>query len=263
MTVRPAPTDAVVPHAAEASEASEASRRGPARSWWRHTDPRTSGVLIIVTSLAVMAPGGDVFVPAGAGLGLLLAVADRAWRHAGVLAVVAVMLGFLAHGLPLLVMSTFSVIVGVAAAFVLRFVAIYGVALHFFRTGTPGTVTAALRAARVPRALTVPIAVVLRFMPIVLAEASAVVDSMRLQGLAGWRSLLGHPVLSIGRFTVPVIASTLRVGDDLTAAALLRGLGSYQRPTSRVPPRLGRPDLLWGAITGVLAAACWVMRGFL
>jgi len=101
------------------------------------------------------------------------------------------------------------------------------------------------------------------FMPIVLAEASAVVDSMRLQGLAGWRSLLGHPVLSIGRFTVPVIASTLRVGDDLTAAALLRGLGSYQRPTSRVPPRLGRPDLLWGAITGVLAAACWVMRGFL
>ena len=180
-----------------------------------------------------MAPGGDVFVPAGVGLGLLLAVADRAWRHAGVLAVVAVMLGFLAHGLPLLVMSPFSVIVGVAAAFVLRFVAIYGVALHFFRTGTPGSVTAALRAARVPRALTVPIAVVLRFMPIVVAEASA------------------------------VIASTLRVVDDLTAAALLRGLGSYQRPTSRVPPRLGRPDLLWGAITGVLAAACWVMRGFL
>lgn len=176
MTARPAPADAVVPHAAEASEA---SRRGPARSWWRHTDPRTSVVLIIVTSLAVMAPGGDVFVPAGVGLGLLLAVADRAWRHAGVLAVVAVMLGFLAHGLPLLVMSTFSVIVGVAAAFVLRFVAIYGVALHFFRTGTPGSVTAALRAARVPRALTVPIAVVLRFMPIVVAEASAVVDSMR------------------------------------------------------------------------------------
>ena len=108
-----------------------------------------------------------------------------------------------------------------------------------------------------------PIAVVLRFAPVVAAEASAVVDSMRLQGLTGRRSVLRHPVLSIERFTVPMIASTLRVGDDLTAAALLRGLGSYQRPTSRVPPWLGWPDLLWGAVAGLLAGACWMARGFI
>ena len=94
-------------------------------------------------------------------------------------------------------------------------------------------------------------------------EASAVVDSMRLQGLTGRRSVLRHPVLSIERFTVPMIASTLRVGDDLTAAALLRGLGSYQRPTSRVPPRLGWPDLLWVAVAGLLAGACWMARGLI
>lgn len=159
--------------------------------------------------------------------------------------------------------SIFSVLVGVVSAFLLRFVVVYGVVLHFFRTGTPAAVTAALRAARIPRALTVPIAVVLRFAPVVAAEASAVVDSMRLQGLTGRRSVLRHPVLSIERFTVPMIASTLRVGDDLTAAALLRGLGSYQRPTSRVPPRLGWPDLLWVAVAGLLAGACWMARGFI
>ena len=228
---------------------------------WRATDPRTSVVLIIATSVTVMAPGGETFVPAGLGLGLLLAIADRAWRHLGALAAAAATLELLARGLPLLAPSTFSVLVGVVSAFLLRFVVVYGVVLHFFRTGTPAAVTAALRAARIPRALTVPIAVVLRFAPVVAAAASAVVDSMRLPGLTSRRSVLRHPVLSIERFTVPVIASTLRVGDDLTAAALLRGLGSYQRPTSRVPPRLGWPDLLWVAVTGLLAAACWMAKG--
>ena len=230
---------------------------------WRATDPRTSVVLIVVTSITVMAPGGEVFVPAGLVLGLLLAAADRAWRHLGALAAAALTLELLARGLPLLAPSIFSVLVGVVSAFLLRFVVVYGVVLHFFRTGTPAAVTAALRAARIPRALTVPIAVVLRFAPVVAAEASAVVDSMRLQGLTGRRSVLRHPVLSIERFTVPMIASTLRVGDDLTAAALLRGLGSYQRPTSRVPPRLGWPDLLWVAVAGLLAGACWMARGFI
>lgn len=228
---------------------------------WRATDPRTSVVLIIATSVTVMASGGETFVPAGLGLGLLLSIADRAWRHLGALAAAAATLELLARGLPLLAPSTFSVLVGVVSAFLLRFVVVYGVVLHFFRTGTPAAVTAALRAARIPRALTVPIAVVLRFAPVVAAEASAVVDSMRLQGLTSRRSVLRHPVLSIERFTVPVIASTLRVGDDLTAAALLRGLGSYQRPTSRVPLRLGWPDLLWVAVTGLLAAACWMAKG--
>lgn len=231
------------------------------RESWRVTDPRTSIVLILATSLAVMAPGGEFLVPAGIVLGLLLAFADQARRHLTLLAFAFAVLGCLGYVLPMLVPSGFSVILGVAAAFLLRFVTVYAVALHLFRTATPGTVTAALRAARVPRGLTVPIAVVLRFIPVVASEVTAVVDSMRLHGLTGWRALLRHPVLSIGRFTVPVIASTLRVGDDLTAAALLRGLGSYQRPTSRIVPRLGWPDLLWIVIAAVLAAGCFILRG--
>lgn len=207
-----------------------------------------------------MAPGCGKFVPAGIALSLLLAAADRAWRHLFLLLCVFAVLGFLGYVLPILVSVGFAVILGVAAAFLLRFLTVYGVVLHLFRTATPGTVTAALRAARVPRGLTVPIAVVLRFVPVVAVEVTAVVDSMRLHGLTGWRALLRHPVLSIGRFIVPVIASTLRVGDDLTAAALLRGLGSYQRPTSRVVPRLGWPDVFWIGIAGVLSAGCLVMR---
>lgn len=228
---------------------------------WRVTDPRTSIVLILATSLGVMAPGGEFLVPAGVSLGLLLAVADRAWRQLTLLAIAFAVLGFLSYVLPVLQANGFFVILGVAAAFFLRFAAVYAVVLHLLRTAVPATVTAALRAARVPRVLTVPIAVVLRFAPVVVAEVVAVIDSMRLHGLTGWRTLVRHPMLSIGHFTVPVIASTLRVGDDLTSAALLRGLGSHQRPTSRVVPRLAWPDLLWIVVAATLTVGCLLLRG--
>ena len=246
--------------AAATARSADVGHPGPTGSRGR-TDPRTSLLLILVISILVMAPGGAVFIPAGAALGLLLALADGARKHAAALALGTGILGFGWCALPRLLPSMLTTAIGLAANYFLRFLVIYGVGQHLFRTATPGTMTAALRAARVPRALTVPVAVMLRFVPVVAAEASAVLDSMRLRGLTGWRSVLRHPVLSIGWFTVPVIASTLRVGDDLSAAALLRGLGSHRRPTCRVPLHLGRSDLLWIGIGAVLVAACPVVKG--
>ena len=248
------------PGTAAAVRSADVGHPGPTGSWGR-TDPRTSLLLILVISILVMAPGEAIFIPAGAALGLLLALADGARKHAAALALGAGILGFGWYALPRLLPSMATVAIGLAANYFLRFLVIYGVGQHLFRTATPGTMTAALRAARVPRALTVPIAVMLRFVPVVAAEASAVLDSMRLRGLTGWRSVLRHPVLSIGWFTVPVIASTLRVGDDLSAAALLRGLGSHGRPTCRVPLRLGRLDLLWTGVGAALVAACLAVKG--
>jgi energy-coupling factor transport system permease protein len=95
----------------------------------------------------------------------------------------------------------------------------------------------------------------LRFLPTIIAEARAVYDAMRLRGIGGWGGMLRHPVLSIERFTVPLIASSLRVADDLSAAALLRGLGSATRPTAMHPPRLGVADLAAVLVVAALATA--------
>jgi energy-coupling factor transport system permease protein len=89
---------------------------------------------------------------------------------------------------------------------------------------------------------------------VIAAEASAVHDAMRLRGIGGWAGLLRHPVLGIERFTVPLIASSLRVGEDLSASALLRGLGSADRPTAMNPPRFGRADVACALVVAVLVA---------
>ena len=147
-----------------------------------------------------------------------------------------------------------------ALALVHRLIPIF-VALGLLFALPAAKLTAGIRQLPIPAGAQLMLTVMLRFVPVVAAEASAVLDSMRLRGLTGWRSVLRHPVLSIGWFTVPVIASTLRVGDDLSAAALLRGLGSHRRPTCRVPLHLGRSDLLWVGIGAVLVAACPVVKG--
>ncbi|GAA2826056.1 energy-coupling factor transporter transmembrane component T family protein [Nonomuraea rubra] len=216
-------------------------------------DPRTKVLLVLSASAAVMAPGGERFIPAALVLGLLLALGEGAWMRVAALPLTAAVVAAVAYLLPMAAPHPAVGVIATVAAYALRFVAVAGIALHLMRTTTPTQLTAALRAARVPRAITVSAAVMLRFLPVIVTEARAVHDAMRLRGIGGWGGLLRHPVLSIERFTVPLIASSLRVAEDLSASALLRGLGSATRPTALHPPRLGVTDLV-----AVLVAAALI-----
>ncbi|TCC51377.1 energy-coupling factor transporter transmembrane protein EcfT [Kribbella capetownensis] len=214
-------------------------------------DPRTKAILVLASSLVVMAPGGTPFIPAAIVLGVLLALSEGAWARAVLLPLTSAAVAAAAYLLPMALPYPVIGFVAAFAAYLLRFAAVGGVALHLLRTTTPTELTAALRAARIPRAITTSAAVMLRFLPTIATEARAVRDAMRLRGVGGWAGMLRHPVLSIERFTVPLIASSLRVAEDLSAAALLRGLGSATRPTAMHPPRLGVADL---AAVGLVAA---------
>jgi energy-coupling factor transporter transmembrane protein EcfT len=200
-------------------------------------DPRTTALLVLAAGLVVMTPGGESFIPAALTLGVLLAVSEGAWRRALALPLTAAAIAAMAYLLPQAMPHPAVGIVATTAAFLLRFVAVGGIALHLLRTTPPTEFTAALRAARIPRAITVSAAVMLRFVPTIITEARAVHDAMRLRGVGGWGGLLRHPVLSIERFTV------------------LRGLGSASRPTAMYPPRLGATDLAAALVVAALTAA--------
>lgn len=223
-------------------------------------DPRTAVALLLAASTTILAPGGARFVPAALTVGVLLALSERAWRRAIGLPVAAGAAAAVAYLLPLVAAWPVLGLVGVMADITLRLVAVGGIAAHLIRTITPTRFTAALRLARVPSAFTVSGSVLLRFVPTIIAEARAVRDAMRLRGLGGWWAMLRHPVRSIEYFTVPVIASTLRAAEDLSAAALLRGLGSQARPTSMNPPRFGPADAVAVAVVVILVAATVLWR---
>lgn len=221
----------------------------------RGLDPRSKILLVLLVSLAVMSPGGLVFVPAGIVLATGLAVAERAWSRAVVIPVSAAVMYVCGWVLPLVWANPVVTVVAIGCGYLIRFIAAFGVGAHLIATTSPTQLSAALRAWHLPRAISVTLAVMLRFFPVVAAESAAVLDAMRLRGLAGATGLARHPILSMERFTVPMIAASLCASEDLSASAILRGLGSRRRPVSLDPPRFGWHDLVLILALVALAAA--------
>lgn len=218
-------------------------------------DPRSKILLVVAVSVVVMGPGGLPFVLPALALGVGLALWDRAWSRAAGIVGSAAVVWVLGWMLPALWPNAFTAIFAIACAYLIRFVAAIAVGMHVIATTSPTQLSAALRAWRAPRAISVTLATMLRFFPVVASEAAAVVDAMRLRGLTGASGLLRHPILGIERFTVPMIAASLRASEDLAASAILRGLGSHRTPTAMVAPRFGRADLMLLLVVGALAAA--------
>lgn len=222
----------------------------------RGLDPRSKILLVLLVSLAVMSPGGLVFVPAGIVLATALAVSERAWSRVAALPLAAIAMYLLGWVLPLVWPNPVVTVVAIGSGYLIRFVAAFGVGAHLIATTSPTQLSAALRAWRLPRAISVTLAVMLRFFPVVAAESAAVLDAMRLRGLTGATGLARHPILSMERFTVPMIAASLRASEDLSASAILRGLGSRHVPVCVDPPRFGRRDLaLVLALTALTAVS--------
>lgn len=218
-------------------------------------DPRTKIFLVVLVSTAVLSPQGDQFLLPGLVLAVALAIFEHAWRRAWMLPVFVAVMWLLGQLVAQAWPSPATALVLLTCTYFMRFAVAVGVGAHLFATTSPASLNAAVRALRAPRVVAVMVVVMIRFFPVVWAEAAAVFDAMRLRGLTTPARVLRHPVRSIERFTVPMIASSLRASEDLSAAAILRGLGSYHRPTALHPPRLSRTDAAWLLLVILLSGA--------
>lgn len=210
---------------------------------------------MLLVSVAVMSPGGLWLVPAGILLAVVLAASERAWSRVALILLAAIVMYLFGWVLPAIWSNPVVTILAIGCGYLIRFVAAVGVGGHLIATTSPTQLSAALRAWRLPRAISVTLAVMLRFFPVVAAESAAVLDAMRLRGLTGARGFARHPILSLERFTVPMIAASLRASEDLSASAILRGLGSRRTPVSLDPPRFGWRDLGLVALLAALVVA--------
>lgn len=218
----------------------------------RSLDPRSTLVLTLLAAIGLWSRNGWTWVPAALVIGLLLAALDAALVRAIAIAVMAGTVWAVESVLPGAVSGPVVAVTAVAVQYLVRFGLVLAIVAHLVHSTSPAQLAYALRAAHVPRVVVIPVTVMMRFLPVIGFESVAVAEALRLRGLATWREVLRHPVLTVERFTVPMISSSLRVAEDLSAAALLRGFGSTTRPTALTPPRPGLAD---AGIAVVLVAA--------
>ncbi|MFV0399145.1 MAG: energy-coupling factor transporter transmembrane component T [Oscillospiraceae bacterium] len=115
-------------------------------------------------------------------------------------------------------------------------------------------------AMRMSRALTISLAVALRFFPSVKEELHAIRDAMKLRGLIfSARNLLARPALVFEWVMVPMMMRASTIADELSAASITRGIDNPGARTSFTPLRITARDtvivIVFGLmICGVVAA---------
>ncbi|EPH04397.1 hypothetical protein HMPREF1531_01112 [Propionibacterium sp. oral taxon 192 str. F0372] len=192
-------------------------------------DPRSKFVLLLAVNAIAMGNSNGWLIAATSVLVGCLLVADlrpgTALSYAALVAASAVIAELPHHFVNGLVVG-----LGVIFHWILRFTVSLAMGGWFILSTRVGDLVAAMTAARLPRTLIIPLAVLFRFLPMAIDEARGVIEAMALRGYRGsylWR----HPITAMEKLVVPVLTASARTADELSAAALIRGLGSTRRPT--------------------------------
>ena len=103
----------------------------------------------------------------------------------------------------------------------------------------------ALNRMKVPRSIGVPFSVLLRFVPTIKIEFRALKENMKMRGVVTNRFFpLLHPIKYIEYTLVPLLMRMIKISDELSASALIRGLDSDEKRVTLTELRFRWADLM-------------------
>ncbi len=221
-----------------------------------HLDPRTKLFLMLLCVLSAMfAPNLYFQFALVAFLGLLAALCGK-WRYA--------LRGIFAYGL----ICAFTVwCMGVlSGTWRTMFVAFLGLVHKVYACGMlaglvisttkVGEFLSAMARLRIPKSLTIPIAVMLRYLPTIREDWHFIKDAMRLRDVSPtlW-GFLKAPAMTVNCIYVPLLTAASKAADELSIASVTRGIESPKSRTCLVTIEMRAADwLVMALFTAFLAA---------
>ena len=97
------------------------------------------------------------------------------------------------------------------------------------RTTTVSEFVASMKKLHLPEQIIIPMSVIFRFFPTVVEGYNAIGDAMKMRGI---RFGGGKASAMLEYRLVPVIMCSVKIGEELNAAALTRGLGGPVKRTN-------------------------------
>jgi len=114
-------------------------------------------------------------------------------------------------------------------------------AWYVIRTTKIDEFMSAMQKMKLPDGITISLAVVMRFFPTIKEEYSSISDAMKMRGISFGG---GNAAKMIEYRMIPLLFSCVNIGDELSAAAITRGLGGKVKRTSVEELRLRFIDWL-------------------
>lgn len=109
-----------------------------------------------------------------------------------------------------------------------------------------------MRKLRLPQKLIVPLTVTLRYFPAIREETGHIRDAMKLRGVHGFSK--------VEALTVPLMMSAAGTAEELSEAAVTRGIEDPAPKTSVLEMKLSTADYLCMAIAILYAAAAFLVQ---
>lgn len=218
-------------------------------------DPRVKLLLFVVTCLFVMDSAGvwpNFFL--GTYLAILLVLSgkfDFTWKSYSIYLAALLVGGYMRGifpGVPGMLVLAVCVILRIAVPIMMAFTLV-------FQTTTISQFMAAFQKMHVSPKITIPFAVMFRFVPTVQEEWVNIRKAMAFRGIAlsPFKVIL-HPANSVEHILVPLLFGAVSVMEELAAASLARGLDSDRKRTSLAKAKMRAWDYVFLGGTLVFAA---------
>ena len=207
----------------------------PPRRTGFYLDPRTKVLFMaFITTLMFFVYENIAIDVAVTSITLILLVINRQTRialiYGGLFALAVV--AKLTQGMYVLpaVLNMVSVLL---VAMVIRLFPVFMLGYYIIESTKTDEFVTAMQRWRVPQAFLIPITVVFRFIPTLGEESSAIGDAMRMREIQfGTKKFWRNPGALLEYRVVPLMMSVAKIGDELSASALTRGLGGSDKRTS-------------------------------
>lgn len=141
-----------------------------------------------------------------------------------------------------------------------KFIPYFMVGSIILETTTAGMFLASMERWHLPKVFSIPFAVILRFFPSVKEEWNSITSAMKLRGIElSVGNVLTHPMQTLEYILVPLLSSSIKIGDELSAASVARGLGMERQRTTIYDVKL----CIWDYLLLVMAVVFFVLITFL
>ncbi len=217
-------------------------------------DPRTKLLLLFTSSVFVVGNAGEkwmfVFYWILVYLPVLLLFAEKEWK-AGLVAIMIYVASFYAQSALQHDLTAFESVLALMLYIITKVLPTVILARYIVKSTKVSEFLAAMNRMHVTDKLTIPISVIFRFFPTVFEEAGSINDAMRMRGIEMGAKKASE---AVEYRMVPLISSCSLIGEELSAAAMTRGLDVGKKRSCIWNIRFRFPD--W--IVMALCSACFV-----
>ena len=115
---------------------------------------------------------------------------------------------------------------------------------YAFTTTGVSEFVCALRKMKIPETIIIPCMVVIRFFPTIREDYRQIRNAMKFRGSSGTKAVF-HPMQNLEYVIIPLLMNSNNVSQDLSVAALTKGIGMEGKHTSISTIRFGAFDMFY------------------